>query len=254
MNVFFSDLDNTLIFSHRHHISEDKIVVEYLDGKEQSFMTRMTWNSLINLTGITLVPVSTRTETQYFRLICMQELHPKYAIICNGGKLLIDGKEDKLWTEETYNICSLSERCMNQAIRELVRISSGSEGHRPESYMYYTSVEFPQKVRSELLDVVDSEKVAVCCDSRKVYLFSKNINKGEAVRRFKSRFEVRDTIAAGDNEMDIPMLNEVRLALAAEGIYPQITAQEKIKLTGDNYSDQICKALDKYTKTGVNDD
>lgn len=254
MNVFFSDLDNTLIFSHRHHIPEDKIVVEYIDGKEQSFMTKMTWNSLTNLTGFTLVPVSTRTETQYFRLICMQELNPKYAIICNGGKLLVDGKEDKLWTEETNDIFSSSEKSMNQAIRELVRISSGSEGHRPESYMYYTSVESPKKVRSELLDVVDLEKVEVYCDSRKVYLFSKRVNKGEAVRRFKSRFDVQDTIAAGDNEMDIPMLNEVQLALATEGISLQIITPKIIKLTGDNYSNQICKALDKYTKAGVNDD
>ena len=39
---FFCDLDHTLIYSHRVALGEEKVVVEYLNGKEQSFMTRTT--------------------------------------------------------------------------------------------------------------------------------------------------------------------------------------------------------------------
>lgn len=39
----FCDLDHTLIYSHRVPIGLNKIAVEYLNGKEQSFMTQGTY-------------------------------------------------------------------------------------------------------------------------------------------------------------------------------------------------------------------
>lgn len=250
MDVFFSDLDNTLIYSHRHCLHEDKIPVEYLNGREQSFMTRTTWDTLLNLMRFTLVPVSSRTETQYFRLICMEELRPQYAIICNGGKLLIDGKEDKLWTDETNQITASSEKSLKQAVDEIIKISPGSEVHSPEQYMHYVSVGLPEKVRRDLSGKINADEVDVRCDRRKVYLFSKGVNKGKAVRRFMARFDVENTIAAGDSEMDIAMLNEVGFALAAEEIFSDITAPRKIKLVGKDYSSQICEALKKLINEG----
>ena len=44
MSVLFSDLDNTMIFSHHREIGNKKIVVEHLDGREQSFMTEFTYD------------------------------------------------------------------------------------------------------------------------------------------------------------------------------------------------------------------
>lgn len=250
MDVFFSDLDNTLIYSHRYHFHKDIIPVEYLNGREQSFMTRTTWDTLVNLTGFNLVPVSTRTEAQYFRLICMEELHPKYTLICNGGKLLIDGKEDKLWTDETNQITASNLKSLKKAVDEIIKISPGSEVHSPEQYMHYVSVKLPDKVRRDLTGKINTDEVEVRCDRRKVYLFSKGVNKGQAVRRFMARFDVENTIAAGDNEMDIAMLNEVGFALAAEEIFPDITAPRKIKLVGEDYSSQICEVLKNIVNEG----
>lgn len=250
MDVFFSDLDNTLIYSHRHRLHEDKIPIEYLNGREQSFMARITWDTLVNLTRFTLVPVSSRTEPQYFRLICMEELHPRYAIICNGGKLLIDGREDKLWTDETNQITASSEKSIKQAVGEIIKISPGSEVHSPERYMHYVSVELPERVRRDLSGKINTDEVDVRCDRRKVYLFSKGVNKGQAVRRFVARFDVENTIAAGDNEMDIAMLNEVGFALAAEEIFSDVTAPRKIKLVGEDYSSQICEVLKNLINEG----
>ena len=36
MILFCSDLDNTLIYSHRREMHADKVLAEYLDGREQS--------------------------------------------------------------------------------------------------------------------------------------------------------------------------------------------------------------------------
>ena len=243
MDIFFSDLDNTLIYSHRHHLLEDKIPVEYLNGREQSFMTRAMLNTLKNMARYHFVPVSTRTEPQYNRLKCMDVLHPKYAIICNGGKLMIDGKEDKFWTNETYQLTISYEESLQQAIDAIHRILPTAEGHRPERYMFYMSVESPKLVCRSLSHNINTNEVEVRYDSRKVYLFSKGVNKGQAISRFKERFDVGSTIAAGDNEMDISMLNEVDIALAAEKIYPYITTPKRIKLVGEEYSSQISEVL-----------
>lgn len=61
MKTFFSDLDNTLIFSHRKKGVEDKIPVEYLNGKEQSYMPGELARLLTDNQEILLVPVTTRS-------------------------------------------------------------------------------------------------------------------------------------------------------------------------------------------------
>ena len=45
----FCDLDHTLIYSHRVPIGLNKIAVEYLNGKEQSFMTQGTYAQKIRV-------------------------------------------------------------------------------------------------------------------------------------------------------------------------------------------------------------
>ena len=42
MTALFSDLDRTLIFSHRVELPGEKLPVELLEGRVQSYMTRRT--------------------------------------------------------------------------------------------------------------------------------------------------------------------------------------------------------------------
>ena len=251
VKVFFSDLDNTLIYSHRHRLSHDKIVVEYLNGKEQSFMTREIADVLANMDEYEFIPVSTRTEAQYNRLICMNPLHVKYAIICNGGKLLIDGKVDDKWNDESYQIAVTQKDSMEKAVLELTKLCHGREIHRPELYMCYVSVDLPTEISDALSQKINTEQVEIRCDNRKVYLFSKGINKGEAIRRFRERFWLEYAIAAGDNEMDIPMLNEVDYALAADSIFSDVKTKNRMRLVGDDYSSQICEELKSLYDKGA---
>ena len=64
----FCDLDHTLIYSHRMPIGSDKMVVEYLNGKEQSFMTQGTFEFLCKQNCVHLIPVTTRSKAQYERI------------------------------------------------------------------------------------------------------------------------------------------------------------------------------------------
>ena len=39
MDIFASDLDNTLIYSYKHDIGADKVLAERYEGRDVSYMT-----------------------------------------------------------------------------------------------------------------------------------------------------------------------------------------------------------------------
>ena len=105
MRVLFSDLDNTLIYSHRHKIKQPIVLAEMLKGKEQSFMTEKTYLFFKNQNMFKTVAVTTRTYEQYSRLENLTEnINIKDAVVCNGAFLMHNGNEDKIWTEESLKI------------------------------------------------------------------------------------------------------------------------------------------------------
>ena len=246
MNVLFSDLDNTLIYSHRRMTREEGVPVEQLNGQDQSYMTAATFSFFRNLDWITFVPVTTRSEVQFRRLA----VAAPYALICNGGKLLVDGAEDPAWTAETL------ER-VHDDIPELERCAallgklSGSELHAPEAYYYYVRAEDPENVCAALTGQYPDGRIGIGHDRQKVYLFPRDVNKGRAVRRFMDRFGTDVTVGAGDSLMDVPMLNETDYALAAERICGMIHGPAIRLLEGEMISDQICTALSALRREGI---
>ena len=243
MKAFFTDLDNTIIYSHRHQIAAPKRVAEYLHGHEQSYMNEELFRVLSSLSELTLIPVTTRSEEQYRRLICMEDLHVKYALLCNGGKLLIDGKEDRLWQEETLAFSNKHIDDLERAYERLTGHCDPARLHRPELFMCYAGVDNPIEVYGQLKKETQGLQVDIAYDHRKVYLFAKGLNKGLAIKRFKQRFSVSYSIACGDSEMDIPMLNEVDLAMASNIIFQDVTAKRKMELQGEDISLKIAGQL-----------
>ena len=113
MKVFYSDLDNTLIYSYKHEIGERRKCVEVYQGREISFMTEFTWRALKTLMEkLLFVPVTTRTLEQYQRIQLGISM-PSYALVCNGGILLKDGEPDRCWYEESLREFRRRERNWN---------------------------------------------------------------------------------------------------------------------------------------------
>lgn len=251
MDIFFSDLDNTLIYSHNRKICGEKVVVEYLSGKEQGYMTAKTYNFLKNADWLNLVPVTTRTEAQYRRINFTVDFNIKYALVCNGGKLLIDGKEDKSWSDETLGHTENQIDALNSATELLMTMCGKYEIHRPELYMSYAVSEKPKELCQELRKHINNESVCAEHDRRKVYLFASYVNKGNAIRRFKQLINIRKIIVAGDDIMDIPMLNEADYALATDKIFDKIVIPVKKRLSGEIISDQICTNLEEMYNSEI---
>lgn len=251
MDIFFSDIDNTLIYSHNHILDVEKIVVEYLNDIEQSYMTKQTYEFLSEQNWLTFIPVTTRTEAQFRRLDFINEVHVKYAIICNGGKLLVNGKEESIWTDKTLEMTKNQIDDLEKAAESLKKLCQGFDLHRPESYMFYIKSDNPKSVFCEMSRRVNSDNVVLEYDRRKVYLFASNVNKGVAIKRFGDIKSIGKIFVAGDDRMDIPMLNRADIAFAGKRIYDDVCCSNKVLLKGDILSDQLCVKLKDIYKNGL---
>lgn len=230
--ILHLDLDNTLIYSARHEIGDRKKCVEYVGGRAVSFVTERTAELLKMLSDAVLpVPTTTRTTEQYGRID--PALGPfRYALVCNGGVLLVDGVEDQEWYEESLRLAAGSrEQCERAA--ELLRADPGRtlEVRRPGGLFVFTKSTDPERTASVLREKLDSGLVTVATNGAKVYVIPANLDKGTAVRRFREwiagargdggrppgdgRPSVdRRVFAAGDSLFDLPMLREADVAIA----------------------------------------
>lgn len=251
MSIFFTDLDNTMIYSYHRGIDKPKIVVEHLDGREQSFMTEFAYAFFSSSDWLDVVPVTTRTEHQYSRIECSEKLRFKYAIVCNGGKLLVGGKEDLEWSNKTDILVRDCYDSLEHASDLLSHLCSVETVHRPERYMSYVKCSDPESVYTEIRKLVNLNKVNVQRDDRKVYLFANGISKGEAVERFMQERKTETILSAGDNMMDISMLNKADFAFANKKIVDLITCMKKIKIVDEPFSDGICKYIAEMRMKGM---
>ncbi len=217
MTVFNSDLDNTLIFSCKHDIGNDKINVELYEGREISFTTETTRKLLEEIKEkILFVPTTTRSMEQY-RRINLGIGNIEYALVCNGGILLHDNKINEKWYEESLKLIEPSKYEMQKGYGILLQEPLRKFELRYISDLFiFTKCNESVKVVENLKSKLDSNYVNVYSNGEKVYIIPKRLDKGTAVKRFKKFVGADFTITAGDSEFDIPML-----AAADRGIVPK---------------------------------
>ena len=138
MKTFFSDLDNTLIFSHRKKGVEDKIPVEYLNGKEQSYMPAELARLLTDNQEIMLIPVTTRSMEQYLRVYGLREIvHNEHALVCNGGVLLINGNVDEEWLRESIELSQIQNSEVNIILKRVQEEGKAKTINVIQDFMFY---------------------------------------------------------------------------------------------------------------------
>ena len=230
MRIFYPDLDNTLIYSYKHDIGHAKRCAEIYQGREISFMTEKTHRLLTKIKSQALiVPVTTRTIEQYARIdLGIGQL--ACALVCNGGVLLADGKEDRLWYEES---CRLISNCQSQLAygESLMNRDKNRcfEVRNIRGLFLFTKSEKPPESVDYLKAALDPDLVNVFSNGIKIYIVPKLLNKGTAVRRFNERLKPEYSIAAGDSDFDIPMLEAADFALAPQELEIKIGSKTNIE-------------------------
>lgn len=222
MTLFCSDLDNTMIFSHRHELYTEKILAEYLDGKEQSYITAHSFEALKTLQArddMIFVPATTRTEEQYKRVFVFSEtLHCEYALVLNGSQLLVNGENEKQWACDSMKLGEGEFSEVERVYEYLMSAAESERVHFLKPFLAYLKCDEPDSLLKDLRGFADEEKVKLTVHRGKFYCLARSLTKGAAVKRLKSRLNCDRLIAAGDGELDIPMLNAADVAFCTPDI------------------------------------
>lgn len=215
MIIFNTDLDNTIIYSYKHDIGEPKICAEIYQNREISFITQKTAELLKAAnSAVTLVPTTTRTLEQYNRINLGFGI-PKYALVCNGGVLLVNGEEDEQWYNDSFEAVRDCQEQLNFAEKILEADKNRTfEIRNIRKLFIFTKSSEPLDSVEILKNKLDTSKVDVFNNGVKVYVVPKNLSKGTAVKRLKEKLNAEMTISAGDSEFDISMLNATDISIA----------------------------------------
>ncbi|MCI1960065.1 MAG: HAD hydrolase family protein [Clostridia bacterium] len=212
--AFLSDLDNTLIYSHKRDIGEKKITAEIYNEKIVSYMTEKTYTLLDKARNeVCFIPVSTRSVQQYNRITFNKSWSPKTAVVSNGGTLLVDGKEDKVWKNESLKLISECMPELEKASKLLEKdLNRTLDVRLVDGLFVFTKSSDSEKTMKILAENIDKSIVNIFTNGIKIYAVPKILNKGTAVERIKERFGFEEVIAAGDSDFDIPMLNNADMS------------------------------------------
>ncbi|MBS7344172.1 MAG: hypothetical protein KIG60_00670 [Caryophanon sp.] len=214
MKLFTTDLDRTLIFSHRTIGARDDVkCVELFEGKEQSFMSHKQIELLHELKESThIIPVTTRSQLQYERIsFFQQDIIPSYAVVANGGIVFKDGKRDAQWDE-----------LVQQAVKDALPIGDFTtrfETHRAHNFflreyetegLFYMLAVDEQTLRHDDLQLFQQELLQEGWTSylhgRKFYALPSTLTKEAAVQYVVDQLPHTVHIAAGDSMMDLGMM------------------------------------------------
>lgn len=215
--VFHADLDNTLIYSYKRDIGPKKRCVEIYQDRQISFITERTYELLQEVKKKTLlVPTTTRTQEQYQRIqLGLGEL--PYALVCNGGVLLENGKKDERWRTRSLELAAKCSRELREAIALLEKMPDRQlEVRFIEEMFVFTKCADPLRAAETLRKSLDVRKVDVLCNGVKVYVVPKGLRKGKAVERFRKYKGARRVLAVGDSAFDVAMLEAADQAAAPE--------------------------------------
>ena len=248
--LFALDIDNTLIYSHRHP-HPGWPCVEWIDGREQAYMSPRTIELCRELFRDARVAlVTSRSVEQYrrLRLTCQPEL----AITANGADLLVRGVIDPVWRRETdallepwrgeidrcYETLKDSERYMRCRIVD-------------DAYLFVYCAEGIDP-GAEALQIAEDTTLQVMASGKKLYLLPPRLNKGEAVKHLMARLGCGRCVAAGDSAMDLPMLRAADIAIAPKALQDALPAGARLCPPERVFSEYVLEtalALSKDTST-----
>lgn len=248
MLLFASDLDNTLIYSHRHDIGPDKVLAELYEGRAVSFMTRRSRTLLDALNRRAhFVPVSTRSIAQYQRIRFHECWTPALALVSNGGTLLVNGEPDAAWHAESHARIAPAEAALREAERVLEADPARMlDVRRVDGLFVFTKSADVPATAARLRQALASAPVEVFENGSKVYVLPHALDKGTALHRLRARFPQARTAAAGDSLFDLPLLAAADVACHPDTLpYEARPGQQALCFrTQDGvFSDQLLAAL-----------
>ena len=220
--IYFSDLDRTLIYSSKFlKDKNNKICIEYIDGKEINYISKKTINLLKKLQEKRLlIPTTTRSREQFERIDFDKfGIYFEYSIVCNGGIILHNGKplkEYDNYLKDELKKCGNINELYNDFKKKYEKYSEISKIRLVHNFFFYIVVDeekFNDEILIDFRKELDCKNWNVFRSGRKIYFLPKVLNKETAIK-FLMKYLKEDKLSAlGDSKMDLNML------LLAEKVY-----------------------------------
>lgn len=247
--LFACDLDNTLIHSYKHK-REGDICIEWIDGKQQGYMSAEVC-SLLNRVRqlVDFVPVTTRSMAQYQRIVWPQGGSPRLAITTHGAVLLKDGKADEAWNAAT---ALLADAVMEDLQHIVSTLEATGEYLRcrmvDQAYAFVYCRNDSSAVETAMSCPVPQGIYRVR-SGKKIYFIPVGIDKGNAVTRFGRENGHDMIICAGDSDMDVPMLSIAGLAFAPASLQPMLPDDDRIHIcSNEGFAIEMLQAIERFAK------
>ena len=223
--------------------------VEIYKEREISFITKQTFELLKKVKEEFLViPTSTRTIEQYER-IDLKIGTFKYALVCNGSVLLVDGKKDKDWYKESLRLAKPSNLEVKKALEYLENDKRRIfELRHIEDLFVFTKCDETETVVNELREYLDKSLVSVFNNKEKVYVLPTLLSKGKAIERLRKYLKAEFIIAAGDSEFDISMVEAADVGLVPYSFKSEFNIKSDIYEMGKEglFSEQLLRKCLQY--------
>lgn len=256
--IFFSDLDNTLIFGKRCVSNENNIVgVEIKNKSEIAYMTNKGYALLKELSqNIHFIPTTARTIKQYNRIhIFKNPIKINYAITTNGGNILINNKIDKRWQSKIGKKLkdSINHDQGKAAAIKIIGMEKIKSIKSADDIYFYAVLnkEIDSDKLYELNEYFSLRGISIKSVRKKLYFIPYGIDKYEACAYLIDLIGETNYYCAGDSIMDESMLSNSIMGFipASGGLIEdkrKICSQNNIKIShnkGIESSEYILESL-----------
>lgn len=256
--IFFSDLDNTLIFGKRWVSNENNIVgVEIKNKSEVAYMTSKGYALLKELSqNIHFIPTTARTIEQYNRIhIFKSSIKINYAVTTNGGNILINNKIDKTWQSKIDKKLkdSIKHDEGKAAAIKIIGMEKIKSIKSADGIYFYAVLnkDLDRDKLYELNEYFSPQGISIKSVRKKLYFIPYGIDKYEACAYLIDIIGETNYYSAGDSIMDENMLSNSIMGFipASGGLIEEerkICSQNNIKIshkTGLESSEYILESL-----------
>ncbi len=213
-NIFFSDLDKTLLMSGcpNQKCVEYKTIFESgnnISRTELTYMTEKSFQMMQELLKkVLFIPTTMRNLEQTERIEWIKNYNPKYIICSNGCEIYVDGKKDEEWEEivrseiSSRNVSHSNDR--GNFIEDLDIVECRNVNG------YYFVWKLKNRITEEDINTLKlfiPYGFRLQVDGRKAFFLPKQFNKAKAIEFLMKKYQLNGNIfVAGDSEADREML------------------------------------------------
>ena len=206
--AFITDLDGTVIYSHRRVGDTRNMTCVEDQPRYQSYMNTHLYRNLKRWDEVVpFIPLTTRSEEEYNRI--RFPLTPQYALVGNGAVLLKGGQRVVEWEQETKELIHKEHEVLKNIEAKLVDcldLYNIQTLRMVEDAFLFIKTDEAEQLDYYINRSFDLTDFTLYRHNSKISIVPKKLEKGMAARRLRKFLNIKTIVSAGDTNMDTSML------------------------------------------------